>query len=104
MTTPTEPPRPPLPSNGQHLASISHAGRFWEVYLEFSDDPRRPSSYRGLLCFSPADSEGEAASHRTTAIIIEESYEEAVRKARGFKAYQLQGLLRSVLPEEDDPA
>ena len=101
MTTPTDPPRPPPPSNGQHLATISHNGRFWEVYLEFSDDPRRPSSYRGLLCFSPADNKGEEPALRTTAIIIEESYEEAVRKARAFEEHQLQGLLRSVLPEEE---
>ncbi len=101
MTTPTDPPRPPPPSTGQHLATISHDGRFWEVYLEFSDDPRRPSSYRGLLCFSPADTEGEEAALRTTTLIIEDVYEEAVRKARAFEEHQLQGLLRSVLPEEE---
>ncbi len=101
MTTPTDPPRPPPPSNGQHLATISHDGRFWEVYLEFSDDPRRPSSYRGLLCFSLVDNEGEEAARRTTTIIIEDSYEEAVRKARAFEDHQLQGLLRSLLPEEE---
>ena len=101
MTTPTDPPRPPPPSNGQHLATISHDGRFWEVYLEFSDDPRRPSSYRGLLCFSLAHNEGEEAARRTTTIIIEDSYEEAVRKARAFEDHQLQGLLRSLLPEEE---
>ena len=101
MTTPTDPPRPPPPSNGQHLATISHDGRFWEVYLEFSDDPRRPSSYRGLLCFSLAVNEGEEAARRTTTLIIEDSYEEAVRKARAFEDHQLQGLLRSLLPEEE---
>ena len=101
MTTPTDTPTPPPPSNGQHLATISHDGRFWEVYLEFSDDPRRPSSYRGLLCFSLTDNEGEEAAHRTTTIIIEDSYEEAVRKARAFKDHQLKGLLRSLLPEEE---
>ena len=42
----------PLP-NGEHLATISHDGRFWEVYLEFEDDPNVPTSYRGILCFSP---------------------------------------------------
>jgi len=104
MTTPTDPHQPTPPSNGQHLATISHDGRFWEVYLEFADDPRRPSSYRGLLCFSPADNEGEEAARRTTAIIIEESYEEAVRKARAFREHQLQGLLRSVLPGDEDSA
>ena len=101
MTTPIDPTRPPPHSNGQHLATISHDGRFWEVYLEFDDDPRRPSNYRGLLCFSPADNESDEPPRRTTTIIIEESYEEAVRKARAFEEHQLQGLLRSVLPEDD---
>jgi len=101
MTTQLDPPTPPPPSNGQHLATISHDGRFWEVYLEFNDDPRRPSNYRGLLCFSPADNEGDDPALRTTAILIEDSYEEAVRKARAFEEHQLQGLLRSVLPDAD---
>ena len=101
MTTPTDPLRPPAPSKGQHVATISYDRRFWEVYLEFSDDPRQPSGYRGRLCFSPADCEGEEATRRTTTIIIEESYEEAVRKARAFEDHQLKGLLRSVLPDKE---
>ena len=44
-------PSPPPPSSGHHLATISHEGRFWDVYLEFEDDPRRPTSFRALLCF-----------------------------------------------------
>ena len=91
-TTPT--------SEGQHLATISYDRRFWEVYLEFNDDPRWPSSYRGLLCFLPSENEGEDTVKRTATIIIEDSYEAAVNKARAFENHQLQGLLRSVLPEE----
>ena len=87
-----------LPSEGHHLATISHEGRFWDVYLEFEDDPRRPETYRALLCYFPGDpGEGEEAV-RTTVIIIEDSFEEAVRKARGLEHVQLQALLRSALP------
>lgn len=101
MTDRPEPPaqQPPPPSQGQHVTTISHEGRFWDVYLEFDDDPRRPESYRALLCFSAADrNEGEEPV-RTATIIIESSYEEAVAKARHFDDHHLSGLLRSALPE-----
>ena len=95
----TIPPELPPPSRGQHVATVSHLGRFWDVFLEFADDPRRPDVFRGLLCFSPTDlNEGETAA-RTTTIIVESSYEAALRKARGFEEHQLVGLLRSVLPD-----
>ncbi len=90
----------PLP-NGEHLATISHDGRFWEVYLEFQDDPQLPTTYRGRLCFSPAASTGVGSTWRTTTILIEASYEEVVSKARAFEDFQLQGLLRSVLPDPE---
>jgi len=88
-------------SNGEHLTTISHDGRFWEVYLEFQDDPRLPTSYRALLCFSPTPSaEGESAL-RTTTILIEDSYETVLSKARAFEDFQLQSLLRSLLPDPE---
>jgi hypothetical protein len=87
-----------VPEPGLHLASISHEGRFWDVYLEFEDDPRRPDSSRAHFAFSPADVNDGEAARRTTTIIIEPSYEEAVRKARSFEDHQLVSLLRSVLP------
>lgn len=84
-------------SDGHHLATISHEGRFWDVFLEFKDDPGDPSVTRALLCFEPADAaEGERPA-RTTIIIVEDSYEMAVQKARGFREEQLQALLRSSL-------
>lgn len=92
---------PPSLSKGQHLATISHEGRFWEVHLEFQDDPRVPTSFRGLLCFSPADGTGADSALRTTTILIEDSYETVVNKARAFEEFQLQSLLRSVLPDPD---
>ena len=90
----------PLPS-GEHLATISHDGNFWEVHLEFEDDPRIPKSYRGLLCFSPVASTGAASVWRTTTILIESSHEAVVSKARAFEDFQLQSLLRSVLPDPE---
>ena len=88
----------PLP-NGEHLATISHDGSFWEVHLEFQDDPRVPTSYRGLLCFSPATSAQEESALRTTTILIEDSYETVVSKARSHQDFQLQSFLRSLLPD-----
>ena len=94
----------PLP-DGQHLATISHDGHFWEVYLEFQDDPGAPTgapkSFRGLLCFSPTTSTGAESAVRTTTILIEDSYETVVSKARAFEDFQLQSLLRSVLPDPE---
>ena len=46
---------PSSPTQGHHLATISHVGRFWEVYHEFEDDPRRLETYRALLAFLPGD-------------------------------------------------
>ena len=99
MSPAREPSRPTAASSGQHVSTISHDGRFWDVYLEFTNDPRQPSSYRGLLCFSPAD--GDANARRTTTIIIEDSYEDALSKAQTMDEHQLQALLRSVLPDLD---
>lgn len=81
------------------MATISHEGRFWDVYLEFEDDPRRPTTYRARLCFFPGDPGDDEEATRTTVIIIEDSFEEAMVKARALNEMQLQGLLRSTLPE-----
>ena len=91
-------PSKPPPSTGQHLATISHGGRFWDVYLEFEDDLRRPDTSRALLCYFPGDPGDEEEAVRTTVIIIEDSFEEAMLKARGLEDVQLQALLRSALP------
>ncbi len=86
------------PSSGQHLATVSHVGRFWDVYLEFEDDPRHLDRYRALLAYSPADrAEGEDTL-RTIPIIVEPSYEEAVHRARNLEEHQLVAFLRSLLP------
>ncbi len=86
------------PSDGQHIASISHDGRFWDVYLEFADDPRRNEGWRGVLAFSPADLGDGEETLRTIPVIIEPSYEEAVRTARALNDHQFASFLRSLLP------
>ena len=88
---------------GLHIATIAHRGRIWDTYLEFDDDPHRPDVYRARLRFDAANAtDFEEAPPRTTVIIIEESYEEAVTKARSFDERQLEGLLRSALPEDEE--
>lgn len=87
-----------------HIATIAHEGLIWDAYLDFEDDPRRPTGQRARIRFEPPtsedDAEGGPVPAETTYIIIEDSYEEAVAKARSFDDRQLQGLLRSALPEE----
>ena len=96
--TPAAPnPHPPA-SSGHHLATISHDGRFWDVYLEFEDDLRRPDMHRATLAYSAADGEKGDALLRTIPVIIEPSYEEAMRRARELEDHQLVAFLRSLLP------
>ena len=91
----------PGSSRGLHVATIAHTGRIWDAYLEFDDDPQRPDAYRARLRFDAANAVDLEKPPRTTVIIIEESYEEAVAKARGFDERQLEALLRSALPDEE---
>ena len=87
------------PSTGHHLATLGHEGRFWDVYVEFDDDPRRTDSFGACLCFSPADGDDDTVPLRTTTILIEPSYEEVLYRARAFEDHQLVALLRSCLPD-----
>ena len=101
LGTPDEGMHPPgnLPSGGHHVATVSHEGRFWDVYVEFDEDPRRTDSFGGLLCFSPAADGGVAGGPvRTATILIESSYEEVLHRARQFESHHLVALLRSCLP------
>jgi len=86
---------------GVHLATIAHEGRLWDAYVELDDDPQRPDSYRARLRF---DSPEVAGSFRTAVIFIEPSYEDVVGRARALDARQMEGLLRSVLPSDEDAA
>ena len=98
MNEPTSSAHGSRSQSGNHLTTISHEGRFWDVYLELDDDPRQSSTCRGLLAFSPAGGRTEDGLVRTTVLFIEDSYEEVLRKARSFDMRQLEALLRSALP------
>jgi hypothetical protein len=85
-------------SSGMHLATFAHEGLLWDAYLDFEDDPRQ-RTYRARLRFNRAGADGAPKVTETTVIIIEDSYDEAVAKARAFDDRQLEGLLRSTLPD-----
>jgi len=91
--------RPERPT-GLHVATIAHAGVLWDAYLQFADDPSRPRSFRARIRFERAGPDGASVKAETAPIIIEDSYEEAVAKARAMDDRQLQALLRSALPDE----
>ena len=86
---------------GLHIATIAHEGLLWDAYLDFENDPHQPTSYRGRLRFEPPSGDETPGTACTTVIIIEASYEEAVAKARSFDDRQLEGLLRSSLPDDE---
>jgi len=88
------------PRAALHVATIAHAGHLWEVYLEPVDDPRRPPGFRGRVRFDRVGPGAANATARTAPIIIEDSQQEAVAKVRGMDDRQLEGLLRSSLPDE----
>lgn len=88
-----------MPSRGEHLAAISYDGRFWDVFLEFEQDPASAETYRALICFSPSDLNAGERPTRTTTIIVESTHEAAIRKAQSFEEHQLVALLRSTLPD-----
>ncbi|MSR35309.1 MAG: hypothetical protein EXR95_01525 [Gemmatimonadetes bacterium] len=94
LNSPIEPP----PSQGEHVATVSYLGRFWDVFLELENDARRTDASRARLCFSPSDLNAGEKPARTGTIIIEPSYKDAIAKAKSFEEHQLAGLLRSALP------
>jgi hypothetical protein len=83
---------------GLHIATIAHEGQLWDAYLAFDEAPHEPQRYRARVRFNQAGVAGDPTVTQTTVIIIEESYEDAIAKARGLDNRQLQGLLRSSLP------
>ncbi len=96
----TDPTPSGPPPRGHHLATLGHGGRFWEVHVEFEEEPQRMDAFGARLCFTPADPEDEAPPHRTATILIEPSYEEVLYRARSFEEHQLVALLRSCLPDD----
>ena len=90
------------PGSGHHVATIAYDGQLWDVYLDFENDIHRPASFRARMRFEPPPGQEGRQPTQTTVIIIEDSYEEAMDRARRFDDRQLQGLLRSTLPDEPD--
>lgn len=101
---PLSPDRQGPPSTGQHLATVSHDGLIWDVYVESADDPRRTDSFAGRLCFAPPGGSAGVGPVRTAAILIEPSSEEVFYRARAFEEHHLVSLLRSILPEVPAPS
>ena len=87
---------------GLHVATLAHEGRIWDAYLELDDDPHRPDVCRAHVRFDPTDTGTGDPPVTTGVIIIENSYEEAVAKVRTFDERQMEGLLRSALPEPEE--
>lgn len=85
---------------GLHLATVAHDGHIWEAYLEVEDDGV-PDSCRARLRFDPPGGK-QGGEYRTALIIVEPTYDEAVARARSLDERQLQGLLRSVLPGDEE--
>ena len=91
-------PRGDPPSRGHHLATITHDGRFWDVYVELEDEASHPGTHRGRFAFAPVDAgEGEEPL-RTTDVIIERSREDALGSAQRLDTHHFVALLRSLLP------
>lgn len=81
-----------------HLATVSHDGRFWDVYVEFHEDAANSSAHRAALLFSPADGGASGMSEVRTAVILVEASDDAiVRRAETFGEHQLVALLRSIV-------
>ena len=81
-----------LEINAQQRWQQTHGGITSQSFI--------PRSRAGSVTQGQLENEGEDTVKRTATIIIEDSYEAAINKARAFENHQLQGLLRSVLPEE----
>ena len=81
-----------------HLATVSHDGRFWDVYVEFHEDAANSTSNRAALLFSPSDGGASGQGPVRTAVILVESSDDAiVKRAETFGDHQLVALLRSIL-------
>jgi len=92
---------PSNPRHGVHVATIAHQGSIWDVYLDLEGHVHPAKAHRASLRFEPPTGSEKQRSASTTVLIIEDSYEEAVAKARSFDDRQLQGLLRSALPDAE---
>lgn len=81
-----------------HLATLTHEGRFWDVYLELAEQTGPGDLARGRLAFSAGDRAEDEPPIRTAEIFIEPTSEDAIARARALREHHLLGLLRSCLP------
>ena len=79
-----------------HLATITHEGRFWDVYVEVVPQASPRDPLRGRLLFSAADDADE--QHHSGPIFVEPSLEAVLERARDLGSHRLVALLRSCLP------
>ena len=81
-------------SRGVHLATIAHASLIWDAYMEQEGDDTGRGMVRARVRFSSPEAD---RFFRTAVIIVESSWDDAVRCAKAFDERQLSALLRSVL-------
>lgn len=79
-----------------HLATVTHEGRFWDVYVEVIPQASPRDPLRARLSFSAADNADERV--HTAAIFVEPSLEEILERARELGEHRIVALLRSALP------
>ena len=99
MGLPSPSSRPdPVAPDAQHLSTISHQGRFWDIYLELDNEGGFGTPWRGRLAYSPADRGENEFTLRTIPVIIETTRDDALRRAYHLEGHQLVAFLRSLLP------
>jgi hypothetical protein len=87
-----------LAPDGEHLTTISHQGRFWDIYVELESDFAPGAPCRARLAYSPADRAADEFTLRTIPVIVEANRDEALRRAHRLEVHQLVAFLRSLLP------
>ena len=79
-----------------HLATITHEGRFWDVYVEAMPQASPRDPVRGRLLFSAADQQAEPV--HTAPIFVEQSMDQILARARELGSHRMVALLRSCMP------
>lgn len=80
-----------------HLATVTHEGRFWDVYVEVVPQASPRDPLRARLAFSAADNADERV--HTAAIFVEPSLDQILERARELGEHRVVALLRSCLPD-----
>lgn len=83
------------PADGVHLTTLTHEGRFWDVFAEVEPPAAGSGSHRARLCFVPSGGAEGRRPARTAAIIIEPSADAALDQARSLARHEIVAMLRS---------